>query len=790
MTHNPQRPRGAGFDAVGVIAPHLAAPEEPIRCAAARALGALGDQRAAPALIGALTDTDPDVRSDAMTALVRCARPGDAAAIRRSLTDDPVAEVKIAAIRALCRLEDGASTDVLRALSNDRCEPRIAWERPHEGWDDWLDVQVAAIAALGDIHVEDAVGDLIRARNDETGQGLDHAVFGALAKMSARGIGTLIDFLADDDPRVRRRALAAFLRTEHRLPAPVRDALVRDSDPEVRVLAIEGVGEGDAVLSRCALNDPSAFVRRAAIARIAPSRPEVGRLSLDDPDERVRTVALEAIAASVASSCNRGGQPSPRGVSDIATKAQDWLRTAGPHLAASCASVLPKLAGRNALHPLREAAGDPQMSLEVRIAALRAIGAIGSGGAVDALRAAAADPVRQVRLAALATMGELARMASGDVRRRARQTLIDAVRNGPRSAGDPAATKGTGAPRSLRDAKIERSPAERATAPSEEESDPGDPSEPRTRGVTGPGAGAGGPSYPRSTLEAIRPPSPAAIGEAHAVTPAHDSAQWSRHDGLVRPRRVPVEGCDDIVADIRLAAIRIVAECPGDGVEGALGEAAETGNPGERVAALEAIARRAASRSLSPELVATLVRFLRHDDSPVRVAAARAIAASANGAHRTLAPLIADSDPGVRAVAIAAVAEARPELVEAGFGDASPLVRRTAVDAAATHGHAAVLQEGLRIVVNGGWSDTLIDACRRCPDASRLVLPMLDAPDCPRRVILMILDALGHAGEGRSGHSRGVCEHRELAPELHPIQEENSGRQGFDGTAWRPGAAP
>ena len=756
MTHNPQGSRGDETDPVGVIAPHLAASEEPIRCAAARALGAIGDESAAPALIGALTDTDPDVRSDAMTALVRCARPGDAAAIRRSLTGDPVAEVKIAAIRALCRLEDRDSIDVLRALSNDRCEPRIAWEQPDEGWDDWLDVQMAAISALGDMHVEDAAGDLIRARNDEAGQELDHAVFAALAKMSGRGIGTLTSFLANDDPRVRRRALAALLRTEHRLPAPVRDALVRDSDPDVRVLAIEGVEEGDAVLARCARNDPSASVRRAAIARIAPSRPEVGRLSLDDPDETVRAVALEAIAASVASSRKRGGEPSRCGVSDIATKAQVWLRTAGTHLAASCASVLPRLAGANALHPLREVAADPQMSLEVRIAALRAIGAIGSDGAAGALRAAAADPVRQVRLAALATMGELARTASGDVRRRARHVLVDAVRNGLWSADGPAATKGAGAPRALRDSKIERNPSERITASPEEESDSRAPPEPQSHGVTGPGAGTGGRSYPQSTLEAIRPPSGGAGREAHAVTSEHSSAQWSRHDGLVRPRRVAVEEREDIVTDIRLAAIRIIAECPGDGVDDALADAAETADPVERVAALDAIARRAASPSLSAELVASLVRSLRHEDSLVRAAAARAIASSANDAHRTLVPPIADSDPGVRAVVIAAVAETRPEIVTAGFGDDSPAVRQAAVDAAATHGHSAVLQEGLRIVVNGGWSDTLIDACRRSPDAIRCVLPMLDTPECPRRVILMILDALGRAGEGYSSHSRGL----------------------------------
>ena len=161
-------------DPARVISPYLRAPEEPIRCAAARALGALGDENAAPALVHALLDPDPDVRADAMGALVRCARPEDAPAIRRSLEGDPVGDVKTAAVRTLARLRDDASTPLLRALARDRCESEVAWE---EGsWDDWLDVQVAAITALGDMGAEAAVDDLIRAREDEAAQELDPVV--------------------------------------------------------------------------------------------------------------------------------------------------------------------------------------------------------------------------------------------------------------------------------------------------------------------------------------------------------------------------------------------------------------------------------------------------------------------------------------------------------------------------------------------------------------------------------------------------------------------------------------
>ena len=125
LTRRPVGPAASDTDPAEAIAPHLSAPEDVIRCAAARALGALGGENAAAPLVEALMDPDPDLRTDAMTALVRCARPEDAAVIRRSLEGDPVAEVKVAAIQALARLKDASSVGLLRALARSRGEPEI-----------------------------------------------------------------------------------------------------------------------------------------------------------------------------------------------------------------------------------------------------------------------------------------------------------------------------------------------------------------------------------------------------------------------------------------------------------------------------------------------------------------------------------------------------------------------------------------------------------------------------------------------------------------------------------------
>ncbi len=725
-------------DPVRIISPYLAAPEEPIRCAAARALGALGEEDAAPALVATLLDPDPDVRADAMGALVRCARPQDAPAIRRSLQGDPVGEVKTAAVRALGRLEDAASTPLLRALARDRCEPEVVWE---EGaWDDWLDVQVAAITALGDMGVEAAVDDLIRARADEDAQDLDHVVFAALAKMPGRGIAALLDFLKDSDARVRRRALAALPHAGPDLLTPLRDRLVDDPGPGVRRLVVDVLDAGDPALPALARKDPAGAVRAAALRRVAPARPDICRAALADSDPEVRAAAVEALAARVP----------PGGVPALAAGLEAWLREGDARVAAACAAALPKVKGSAALGPLREAASDGDRLAEVRIAALRSLAETGTPEAVATLRAAAVDAVRQVRLAALAAAAALTRAVAGDARGPARDLLIDAVRGRLRTG------ESTG------DADVNQN------AFGSEPGASGPLAITPEGGIVAPGASAGGGTddaggeagerpYPLSTLEAIqatglelrsgedpvspsgerllkpsshRPPRPSGGG---APSPAPGAG--------ARRRRVPVEGVDDVAVDIRLAAVRLAADCVADGIDESLAEAAESTTSELRAAAFEAIAQRAAAMPLSPVLRTVLARSLGCDDPRVRCAAARGLAGA--DAAGDLAPLLDDADASVRAAAVTAVAAVHPARVVTGVRDPSPLVRRAAVDAAVAAGEDRFLEDGLRALVDGGWADSLMDACARHNDVAQRLIGMLSASEVSRPRLRTILEALG-----------------------------------------------
>ena len=732
-TRCPVAPAASDTDPTQAIAPYLAAPEDVIRCAAARALGALGGENAAAPLTEALMDPDPDLRADAMAALVRCARPEDAAVIRRSLEGDPVAEVKVAAIQALARLKDASSEELLRALARSRCEPEIAWEELNGAWDEWLDVQVAAIEALGAIGADEAVDDLIDVRDDEEGQDLDHVVFAALAHIPERGIPALRGFLEHADARVRERALGALSTVGRDALVPIREALVRDPSPRVRRLAIDCFDEGDETLAALALNDPDAPVRCAALGRVASLRPDIVRSGFFDPDETVRVVALEASAR----------QQIDVDEPDFVANVEAWLRTAGVALATASAAALPTLAGTRSASALSEAANDSERHPEVRIAALRSLGGIGTEESVDALRRAAVDRSRQVRLAAFAALAELIPRAPCEIRHRALAVLTDAVRGS--LAPEPSAEESAGNDSLPAPAAAEQGDSGPAVATPNGETPPTPTPTPPASDDAASTADSTEPAYPRSTLEAIGGRALVTARSDAAPSPSDDRERTSEHNPKNRPLRVAVEGPDDIGQDIRLIALRLAAACTGEEIDEVLAEATGSATPALRAAAFEAIARRAAAMPLAPGLTEVAIDALGDGDPPVRTAAARALSEQGDAASH-LFPLLDDPDDGVRAAALKAVATAHPEKAAGGFRDPSPAVRGAALDAVAGYKKDTLVEQAMRMIVDAGFTDTLDQACRRHPIARHTLLAMLRKTDTiPRQSLFMILEVMGHA---------------------------------------------
>ncbi len=727
-------PPSTTHDPVAVILPHLRDGEDVVRCAAARALAALGSEEAAAALVDALLDEDPDVRTDAMAALVRCARPQDADAIRRSLMGDPVKEVKALAVQALARLADGGSVPLLRSLAKDRCDHDVAWEDGAGMWDDWLEVQLAAIAALGQMGRGDAVEDLLEARADEMGQELDGAVFAALAQIPDGGVAVLLGLLQDEAVSVRAQAFRALSKAQGDVLAPLSDRFVGDASPDIRQLAIGCLGVDDPAVARLALSDPDAAVRRAALTAFAPSRPDIALVALADEDEAARAIALESVASGQAL----------RATADLAENVQVWMATAGGRLAACCAAVLPKIPGAKAQEPLCKVATDTGRPQEARVAALQSLGGLASEGVIETLRNTAMDPIRQVRAAALAALAEISKSADEAFQQPARDALIAALGGGLLDPGAKLLVAESGQESLSEASKVEDEASRRIRisqdgeiVPSEESPVPaGDAGGPESNVIEG--------HFPKSTLAAIQAP-------VMALSEGADTSDSDEADDLPagktgrRRRRVAVDGPDEIGADLCLIALSVAADCPGDGIEQALAEALDMETASLRVAAFKAIAQRSETMALSPGVISIVAQALGDPDPVIRGYAARALGSCSPKAADQLVALLDDPDAIVRATALKVVAASAPDRALAGLRDDSLLVRRAALESLLDDGTAADLERGMRTCLDEGRTDSLIEACKRSAEARSILLSVLGAPDPGRHQAQAALEAIASA---------------------------------------------
>lgn len=207
--------------------------------------------------------------------------------------------------------------------------------------------------------------------------------------LEAPTVEDLLQYLADDDPGVRRTAIAAL--TEH-IPSGYEDALLNalgDSDSSVRRTAADGVRELVEVLDNpVAIRDhvdaPDPLVRSTALyvasaRRVGDSAAYVA--SLRDPDHRVR---IEAVRALV----------SVDDAVSIGTAAHDDNR----EVRIAVANGLAKLSAGGQTVRALVGDGDPL----VRAAALTALGALGVDAQIlDAVEEALRAPAWQIRQGAV-----------------------------------------------------------------------------------------------------------------------------------------------------------------------------------------------------------------------------------------------------------------------------------------------------------------------------------------------------------------------------------------------------
>lgn len=744
------------------LAIHLRDGEDIIRSAAARVFGTFENQAAAPALVEALLDEDPDVRTDAMASLVRCARPQDADAIRRSLMGDPERDVKMSAILALANLADKASVPLLRSLVKSRCSDDVAWEDETGMWDEWLDIQTAAISALGAMQCDEAIEDLLEVRGDEFGQDLDLVVFSTLALISERGIGILLDLMQDPNARVRRRVLQALEQARPDLLVSRVDQLVQDSSPDVRQLAIKCMDPIHPNVQVLALEDLDKNVRRAALAAFGAMRPELAQAALNDADEDVRITALEVLFE----------QRAPNADDDLVVNMSLWMKAAGPNLMTVCADLYGRVSGPMDCDPLTQLALDKDRPLEPRIAALRSLGRIESEAALDVLRTAIIDPLRQIRMAALAAIAERA-TSQTDVDRSVATAVLAAAMQGQMLSPDDEAATQPGGPFQADGSSVAMSKTEGDRSPRIRISPDGEIISNTEDEVTEVAVTGSAKSFPKSTLDAIQVISQ--NPNEDVSNEDDDTAESSAQPGLEsgpasedefvdippeaadfnkksRRRRVSVDGPDNFAADIQLVATIMAGTCPGSEVEAALAVVATSNDAELRTVAFEAIAKRAETLPISAELLLQLTTALAQEDPVIRGHAARAIAGSdADVSREVLSPYLDDPDPIVRSIALQSVVALRPEKANRGLRDESAIVRRAALEGLLGHGDGNDLERGLRICLEHNRIDSLSEACRSDGTAFGRLVDILEdhtlngSQSLSRNQLQTLLEALASA---------------------------------------------
>jgi len=663
------------------------------------------DPQLPDALIAALDDPDPDVRSDAMQLFAEIACPEDVRIIVGSLTGDPVREVKLEAIRALVRLRVTDGLDILRALAADRCEDRVVWEDDQGDWDDWLDIQVAAIEALGDLGDTGAVEILTGVLHDEFGQTLDRPVFAAFRALGDIGIARLVDHLEDTSALRRRRAATELAKAEAGTLEKHLDRLLSSPDPEVRQSALAALAPEDRRSQAMARFDPDPEVRRMALLRAARAHSGLAVASLSDDAEAVRATALSCLSDAERASLT----------DDLVPQLCAWTRYAGSELAGASSRELALLAPRFAGSHLLEVARSDERPLGARVAAVRACEGLELSAHHGELRDLLANPVRQLRTAALNVLR--ARMRAGDafaadlIARAIGGTLLgdDEGRQEVLSerGNEAASPKGEGGG----ERRIRISPDGEILeldAPPDQATQKG-----------------------KSTIDEIQ----------SGNLPAGDGPEET---GVRRGRRHPVEGPDRYADDLSIVAISFAGDLDLPEIRGALVSRLEDPNDAVRTAAWNALVRRSVDLAAIEGFDVLAHAAAGDRDVRVRLSAfcclERLGSVGATLIHRALT----DVDGLVRAWA---VARAEPDCAAPFVNDLHKAVRDAAAKRLSTEGAPGQYGQAIRTAINEERAAPLQALIGEDGTGLTYLAEALEAVDLTPRRIRTVLDALsGVAG--------------------------------------------
>lgn len=215
---------------------------------AAERLRAVADASGlAPLVVAGARHRDPVVRADAAEALGLLA-PEGALALLLELADDPSAEVRTVAIRALGAFEEPAAIErVIAALAESSGIP-------------------TSVAASALLQQGSGVGDRIRTALEDRDSGVRRGAARIAGLLQAPGSGEALARLVDDEHESVR---IAAMRSLERMP-------VRDAVPALSAAALGGGTVGEAA-ARVLVAMPGSWTREALARIAADAQPSVRR---------------------------------------------------------------------------------------------------------------------------------------------------------------------------------------------------------------------------------------------------------------------------------------------------------------------------------------------------------------------------------------------------------------------------------------------------------------------------------------------------------------------------------
>jgi HEAT repeat protein/beta-lactamase regulating signal transducer with metallopeptidase domain len=200
-----------------------------------------GDPGTIEALIGALNDSDPEVRQMVVTTLSRMRDPRIVTALLPLLKDGN-ADVREQVVFALARSGDARAVTAVAGMIDDASP----------------DVRQQAVHLLGRSRNPDALAALTKALKDSSPDVRQQAAFGLGQLRNPNAVDALIDALKDSSPDVRQQAAFALGQLRNGRAGDALMGALKDSDADVRQQSAFALGQ---------LRDPKALPSLTAALR-------------------------------------------------------------------------------------------------------------------------------------------------------------------------------------------------------------------------------------------------------------------------------------------------------------------------------------------------------------------------------------------------------------------------------------------------------------------------------------------------------------------------------------------